>query len=96
MRQRKACHGWHAFLVEKPITRMSYKALTILQYILNVSSATCFWMTNGICATAIFIFIHHRNGKNNQTAELTKWDKFGTSSGQVRDKLHTDNNCIKR
>ena len=77
--------------------RMWCKASTIRQSILNAFSVICCWAINGICAIAICIYTHRRNGKNSQTIiRLLKRDKFGTSSGQVRDKLHTDNACIKR
>lgn len=76
---------------------MRRKGLITHLYIWNASSGICCWETNGTCAIVIFTLPLPANGRTSLIwQKLGRQDKLRTSSGQVQDKVHTDNPDIER
>lgn len=66
-------------------------------YIWNVSSEICCWEINGICVTVTFTSMQQTNGKCSRILKVEQTiSKKSISTGQVQDKLSTDNANIKR
>ena len=67
------------------------------QCIWNVSSEICCWAKNGTCVTVIYISMQRMNGKCSRILQVEQSiGKKSISTGQVQDKLRTDNANIKR
>ena len=78
-----------------PITVTPLKALITVLNIWNVFLEICCLANNGICATAICISTQAENGRISRILLLQQVPrKYPTSTPQVEDKLHTDNQNI--